>query len=172
MLEREESGSPTVKTREPLLDHHKISEFVFRYSDTAWRLIKGLTQCWVMSKKKTQHQSHRVQDNAFSLPLAQCVISTRFRKSIIIPASEKTRPACLKDDHPVALTSVVMKWFEQLVKDYIRSSLSAVDPLTVCLKSKPINRGHHSTPWYFISGEPLWCTLSVWQIDNLEPWTK
>ncbi len=36
--------------------------------------------------------------------------------------SKKTRPACLNDYRPVALTSVVMKCFER-VKDYICSSL-------------------------------------------------
>ncbi len=66
----------------------------------------------------------------FNLSLAQSVIPTCFKKSTIIPVPKKTRPACLNDYHPVALTSVVMKCFEWLVKDYICSSLpSTLDPL-------------------------------------------
>ena len=46
----------------------------------------------------------------FNLFLAQPVVLT-FKKSTIIPVPKKTRPACLNDSCPVALTSVVMKFF-------------------------------------------------------------
>ncbi len=59
----------------------------------------------------------------FNLSLAQFVIPTCFKKFTIIPVPKKTRPVCLNDYCPVALTSVVMKCFEWLVKDYICSSL-------------------------------------------------
>ncbi len=53
----------------------------------------------------------------FNLSLTQSVIPTCFKKSTIIPVPKKTRPAYLNAYHSVALTSVAMKCFEQLVKD-------------------------------------------------------
>ncbi|KAK3552411.1 hypothetical protein QTP86_011647 [Hemibagrus guttatus] len=46
-----------------------------------------------------------------------------FKESIIVPVTKKTHPASLNDYHPVALTSVVMKCLERLVRDFIISSL-------------------------------------------------
>ncbi len=51
----------------------------------------------------------------FNVSLAESVIPTCFKKSIIIPVPEKPRSACVNDYHPVALTSVVVKCFEWLV---------------------------------------------------------
>lgn len=59
----------------------------------------------------------------FNLSLTHSVIPTCFNTSTIIPMPKKTRPACLNDYCQGALTSVVMKCFEQLIKDYICSSL-------------------------------------------------
>ncbi|KAK1803331.1 hypothetical protein P4O66_004114 [Electrophorus voltai] len=48
----------------------------------------------------------------------------------IVPVPKKPRPSDLNDYRPVALTSVVMKCFEKLVRDFITSSLPAsMDPL-------------------------------------------
>ncbi|KAK1802734.1 hypothetical protein P4O66_021276, partial [Electrophorus voltai] len=53
-----------------------------------------------------------------------------FKRSTIIPVLKKPRPSDLNDYCPVALTSVVMKCFEKLVRDFITSSLPAsMDPL-------------------------------------------
>ncbi|KAK3521253.1 hypothetical protein QTP70_001550 [Hemibagrus guttatus] len=59
----------------------------------------------------------------FNLSLIQSVIPTCFKESIIVPFLKKTHPASLNDSLPVALTSVVMKCLEQLVRDFIISSL-------------------------------------------------
>lgn len=65
-----------------------------------------------------------------NLSLAQSVVPTCFKRSTIVPVPKNASPACLNDYRPVALTSVVMKCFERLVKDYICSSLpSTLDPL-------------------------------------------
>ncbi|KAK1792854.1 hypothetical protein P4O66_012764 [Electrophorus voltai] len=54
----------------------------------------------------------------------------RFKRSTIVPVPKKPRPSDLNDYRPVALTSVVMKCFEKLVRDFITSSLPAsTDPL-------------------------------------------
>ncbi len=52
------------------------------------------------------------------------------KKSIIIPVPKNSKPSCLNDYRPVALTSTVMKVFERLVKNHICSSIPAtLDPL-------------------------------------------
>ncbi len=55
---------------------------------------------------------------------------TSFKKSVIIPVPKNSKPSCLNDYHPVALTSTVMKVFERLLKNHICSSNPAIlDPL-------------------------------------------
>ena len=66
----------------------------------------------------------------FNLSLAQSVVPTCFKSSIVVPVPKIASPACMNDYRPVALTSVVMKCFERLVKDNICSVLpSSMDPL-------------------------------------------
>lgn len=61
----------------------------------------------------------------FNLSLAQAVVPTCFKQSIIVPVPKKQQPACHNDYRPVALTSIVMKCFERLMRDHITSSLPA-----------------------------------------------
>ncbi len=50
--------------------------------------------------------------------------------SVIIPVPKNNKPSCLNDYRPVALTSIIMKVFERLVKNYICSSIpDTLDPL-------------------------------------------
>ncbi len=66
----------------------------------------------------------------FNESLATSVIPTSFKKSVIIPVPKNKKPSCLNDYHPVALTSIVMKVFERLVKSHICSSIPVtLDPL-------------------------------------------
>ncbi len=66
----------------------------------------------------------------FNESLATSVVPTSFKKSIIIPVPKNSKPSCLNDYRPVALTSTVMKVFERLLKKHICSSISAtLDPL-------------------------------------------
>ncbi len=52
------------------------------------------------------------------------------KKSVIIPVPKNNKPSCLNDYRPVALTSIVMKVFERLVKNHICSSIPVtLDPL-------------------------------------------
>ncbi|KAK1802640.1 hypothetical protein P4O66_004282 [Electrophorus voltai] len=58
------------------------------------------------------------------------IVPSSFKRSTIVPVPKKPRPSDLNDYRPVALTSVVMKCFEKLVRDFITSSLPAsTDPL-------------------------------------------
>ncbi len=52
-------------------------------------------------------------------PLLPSVIPTSFKKSVIIPVPKNSKPSCLNDYRPVALTSIVMKVFERLLKKHI-----------------------------------------------------
>ncbi|KAK1788979.1 hypothetical protein P4O66_015871 [Electrophorus voltai] len=66
----------------------------------------------------------------FNLSLTLGIVPSSFKCSTIVPVLKKPRPSGLDDYHPVALTSVVMKCFEKLVRDFITSSLPAsMDPL-------------------------------------------
>ncbi|KAK3546968.1 hypothetical protein QTP86_007292 [Hemibagrus guttatus] len=60
----------------------------------------------------------------FNLSLEQSMIPTCFKQSTIVPVPKKPQPACLNDYRPVALTSVMMKCFERLIKDCSPSSLA------------------------------------------------
>ncbi len=66
----------------------------------------------------------------FNKSLATSVVPTSFKKSVIIPVPKNSKPSCLNDYRPVALTSTVMKVFERLLKKHICSSIPAtLDPL-------------------------------------------
>ncbi len=66
----------------------------------------------------------------FNESLATSVVPTPFKKSVIIPVPKNSKPSCLNDYRPVALTSTVMKVFERLLKKHICSSIPAtLDPL-------------------------------------------
>ncbi|KAK1784141.1 hypothetical protein P4O66_021149 [Electrophorus voltai] len=66
----------------------------------------------------------------FNLSLTLGIVPSSFKRSTIVPVPKKPRPSDLNDYRPVALTSVVMKCFEKLVRDFITSSLPAsTDPL-------------------------------------------
>ena len=66
----------------------------------------------------------------FNNSLLQSVVPTCLEKSTIIPIPKKSKASCLNDYRPVALTSIVMKCFERLVKSFITSSLpDSLDPL-------------------------------------------
>ncbi len=66
----------------------------------------------------------------FNESLATSVVPTPFKKSVIIPVPKNSKPSCLNDYRPVALTSIVMKVFERLLKNHICSSIPAtLDPL-------------------------------------------
>ncbi len=66
----------------------------------------------------------------FNESLATSVVPTSFKKSVIIPVPKNSKPSCLNDYRPVALTLTVMKVFERLLKKHICSSIPAtLDPL-------------------------------------------
>jgi hypothetical protein len=64
-----------------------------------------------------------VFSDIFNHSLAQASIPTCFKMSTIIPVPKKEKVTELNDYRPVALTFIIMKCFERLVKDQITFSL-------------------------------------------------
>jgi gmma-aminobutyric acid receptor subunit gamma/cGMP-dependent protein kinase 2 len=66
----------------------------------------------------------------FNSTLSQSAVPTCFKMATIVPVPKKAKVTELNHYRPVALTSVIMKCFERLVKDYITSTFPAtLDPL-------------------------------------------
>ncbi|KAK0131470.1 putative RNA-directed DNA polymerase from transposon X-element [Merluccius polli] len=62
--------------------------------------------------------------------LAKSMVPTCFKRSTIVPVPKNASPASLNDYRLVALTSVIMKCFERLIKDYICAFFPrTMDPL-------------------------------------------
>ena len=58
-----------------------------------------------------------------NLSLSQSAVPTCFKKATIVPVPKKAKVTELNDYCPIALTSVIIKCFERLVKDHITSNL-------------------------------------------------
>ena len=66
----------------------------------------------------------------FNQSLSQSAVPTYFKMATIVPVPKKAKITELNYYRPIALTSVIMKCFERLVKDHITSTLPAtLDPL-------------------------------------------
>ncbi len=87
----------------------------------------GITGCVLRS---CSDQLAALFTSIFNESLATSVVPTSFKKSVIIPVPKNSKPSCLNDYRPVALTSTVMKVFERLLKKHIFSSIPVtLDPL-------------------------------------------
>uniref|UniRef100_A0A8C5DT67 Reverse transcriptase domain-containing protein n=1 Tax=Gouania willdenowi TaxID=441366 RepID=A0A8C5DT67_GOUWI len=70
-----------------------------------------------------------VLTDIFNSSLSQAVVPTCFKATTIIPVPKKPSPSCYNDYRPVALTPILMKCFERLVMQHIKSALpSTLDP--------------------------------------------
>ena len=91
-----------------------------------------------------------VYTKIFNTSLAQAVVPSCFKQSIIVPVPKKSKPSCLSDYRPAALTLAVMKCFERLVKNDICTSLpNSFDPLQFTYKanrSRDDGIGHKNMP--------------------------
>ncbi|KAK2920685.1 hypothetical protein Q8A73_000170 [Channa argus] len=71
-----------------------------------------------------------VLTSIFNLSLSQCTVPLCFKTTTIVPLPNKSPPTCLNDYRPVALTPVIMKFFERVVLAHIQSSIpDTIDPL-------------------------------------------
>ncbi|KAL0172744.1 hypothetical protein M9458_033055 [Cirrhinus mrigala] len=65
----------------------------------------------------------------FNISLNQAFVPTCFKATTIIPVPKKSSPSCFNDYRPVALTPILMKCFERLVMQHIKSVLPpSLDP--------------------------------------------
>ncbi|KAL0149686.1 hypothetical protein M9458_054969 [Cirrhinus mrigala] len=65
----------------------------------------------------------------FNISLNQAVVPTCFKATTIILVPKKSSPSCFNDYRPVALTPILMKCFERLVMQHIKSVLPpSLDP--------------------------------------------
>ena len=72
----------------------------------------------------------------FNKSLSICKVPNIFKKSTIIPVPKKATISQLNDYRPVALTSVIMKTFERLVLQFIKSRLPlTLDPFQFAYRS-------------------------------------
>ena len=77
-----------------------------------------------------------VFSDIFKLSLSLSVLPTCFKRTTIVPVPKNTKVTCLNDYPPVALTSVIMKCFERLVKSFICSLLPpTLDPMQFAYRS-------------------------------------
>ena len=71
-----------------------------------------------------------VLQHLFQLSLDLCSVPKLWKTSTIIPLPKITKPKELKDFRPIALTSLIMKTFEKIVKSYILPDIEQnLDPL-------------------------------------------
>ncbi len=60
----------------------------------------------------------------FNESLVTSVVPTSFKKSVIIPVPKNSKPSCLNDYRPVALTSIVMKYLIIVIAAVINPPVS------------------------------------------------
>ncbi len=71
-----------------------------------------------------------VLTDIFNTSLSQAVVPTCLKSTTIIPVPKKSPVSCLNDYRPIALTPIIMKCFERLVMQKIKTSLpNTLDPL-------------------------------------------
>ena len=72
----------------------------------------------------------------YNWSLRECHLPSVFKKSIIIPVPKRSPVTCLNDYRPIALTSIVMRYLETIVRVYIQSNLPAsLDPYQFAYKA-------------------------------------
>ncbi|KAK1806963.1 hypothetical protein P4O66_005446, partial [Electrophorus voltai] len=71
-----------------------------------------------------------VLTDIFNISPSCTVVPTCFKTTTIVPVPKKPTVSCLNDYRPIALTSIIMKCFERLVKSHIKTQLlPSLDPL-------------------------------------------
>ncbi|TWW65003.1 putative RNA-directed DNA polymerase from transposon BS [Takifugu flavidus] len=72
----------------------------------------------------------------FNLSLAHAVVPSCFKATTIVPVPKHSRPTCLNDCRPVALTPIIMRCFERLVLAHLKDCLpTTLDPHQLAYRS-------------------------------------
>nr|XP_049577365.1 uncharacterized protein LOC125969398 [Syngnathus scovelli] len=73
----------------------------------------------------------------FNVSLQQAIVPSCFKAATIVPVPKKPAPSCFNDYRPVALTPIIMKCFERLVMEHIKSVLPpTIDPFQFAYRAK------------------------------------
>ncbi|XP_068507038.1 tRNA-specific adenosine deaminase 1 isoform X3 [Syngnathus scovelli] len=74
----------------------------------------------------------------FNISLQQAIVPSCFKAATIVPVPKKPARSCFNEYHPVALTPIIMKCFERLVMEHIRSILPppTIDPFQFAYRAK------------------------------------
>ncbi|KAI3356722.1 hypothetical protein L3Q82_003400 [Scortum barcoo] len=100
----------------------------------------------------------------FNMSLLQSVVPTCFKETIIVPVPKKTKILSLNDDRPVALTSTIMKCFEQSTEDAIaltlHTALSHLDQRDTYTPGCADDGSTTSSTLTLNTGTPQGCVLS------------
>lgn len=87
--------------------------------------------------KECADQLAGVLTDIFNTSLDQAVVPSGYKTATIIPFPKKHTITCLNDNRRVALTPIIMKCFERLVKEHITSSLPPMfDPYQFAYRPK------------------------------------
>ncbi|KAK1788983.1 hypothetical protein P4O66_015878, partial [Electrophorus voltai] len=119
-------AGPTIEQR-PLIITKSDVRRVFKRVNT--RKAMGPDGICGRVLKACADQLAPVFTDIFNLSLTLGIVPSSFKRSTIVPVPKKPRPSDLNDYRPVTLTSVVMKCFEKLVRDFTSSLPASMDPL-------------------------------------------
>ncbi|KAK1798031.1 hypothetical protein P4O66_000528 [Electrophorus voltai] len=137
---------PTIEQRPLIITESDVRRVFKRVNTRKAAGPDGI--CWRVLKACT-NQLAQVFTNIFNLSLMLGIIPSSFKRSTIVPILKKPRPSGLNDYRPVAFTSVMMKCFEKLVRDFITSSLPAFTASLHTSTTAPLMMQLHicSTPY-------------------------
>ncbi|KAK3513974.1 hypothetical protein QTP70_000320 [Hemibagrus guttatus] len=74
----------------------------------------------------------------FNISLSSAVVPTCLKTTTIVPMPKKSTVSCLNNYRPVALTPIVLKYFERLVMRQDPAT-TITGPLAVCVSSKSLH---------------------------------
>ena len=101
----------------------------------------------------------------FNQSLSQSAVPTCFKRATIVPVPKKAKVTELNDYRPAALTSVIMKCFERLVKDHITSILpDTLDPLQFAYRPSKSTDDAIATTLHYLDKEYL-CENAVHRLQ-------
>ncbi len=87
--------------------------------------------------KDCAFQLSEVLTDIFNISLFQAKVPSYFKSATIIPVPKTSTVSCLNDYRPVALTPILMKCFERLVMDQIKST-SALIPTSMHIRGTDV----------------------------------
>lgn len=106
------------------------------YSRWTPEKLQVLTTYWDVCSE-TADQLTDVLTDIYNTSLSQAIIPACFKATTIIPLPKKSPASTQNDYRPIALTPIMMKRFERLVKAHITSSLpSTLDPFQFAYRPK------------------------------------